>query len=283
MFHARPSGCARPAAALLFVALAAAPFADRAFAQSRLEADYSIKAARIPIGSITATVETADDQYAMSMSGRASGALRILSASEGTFNARGTLVNGKPLPSEFAAKTKSDDDTLDVKMTFQDGSVKELTASAPPPSNDRVPLTETHRQNVLDPLTALLVPGPDSGELLAAAACQRTLAVFDGRRRFDLKLVFKRMDKVKAEKGYAGPVAVCAVTFLPIAGHRASSPLLKFLTEGREMEIALAPIEGTRLLAPFQILVVSMVGNLAITATRFEMLPPVRASAAPSP
>ena len=39
------------------------------------------------------------------------------------------------------------------------------------------------------------------------------LPVFDGRRRYDLKLTFKRMDQVKADKGYAGPVAVCAVSF----------------------------------------------------------------------
>ena len=69
-------------------------------------------------------------------------------------------------------------------------------------------------------------------------------------QRYDLKLAFKRMDKVTAEKGYAGPVAVCSVSYEPIAGH-ASIPLVKYLSEGREMEMALAPIAGTRLLAPF--------------------------------
>jgi hypothetical protein len=57
-----------------------------------------------------------------------------------------------------------------------------------------------------------------------------------------LKLALKRMDKMTAEKGYAGPVVVCSVNYEPIAGHRANVPLVKYLSDGREMEIALAPI-----------------------------------------
>src|SRR5438105_14037772 len=45
---------------------------------------------------------------------------------------------------------------------------------------------------------------------------------------------FKRMDRVTAEKGYAGPVVVCSVSYEPIAGHRANIPLVKYLSEGRE-------------------------------------------------
>ena len=54
------------------------------------------------------------------------------------------------------------------------------------------------------------------------------------------------MDKVTAEKGYAGPVVVCSAGYEPIAGHRASTPLVKYVSEGREMEIALAPVANTR-------------------------------------
>ena len=75
-----------------------------------------------------------------------------------------------------------------------------------------------------------------------------------------------------AEKGYAGPVVVCSVRYEPIAGHRANIPLVKYLLEGREMEIALAPIAGTRLLAPFRLSVVSTLANLMIEAIRFEAI-----------
>jgi hypothetical protein len=72
---------------------------------------------------------------------------------------------------------------------------------------------------------------------------------------------------VAAEKGYAGPVVVC---YEPIAGHSASNTLVKYLSEGREMEIALAPVAGTRMLAPFRLSVVSMLGNIVIEAHQFD-------------
>jgi Protein of unknown function (DUF3108) len=106
---------------------------------------------------------------------------------------------------------------------------------------------------------------------LARDVCRHTLPIFDGQQRYDLKLAFKRMDKVTAEKGYAGPVVVCSVSYEPIAGHRPSTPLIKYLSEGREMEMALAPVAGTRLLAPFRMLVVSALANLVIEANQFEV------------
>jgi hypothetical protein len=133
-------------------------------------------------------------------------------------------------------------------------------------------VTAANRRSIVDPLTAMLFSSAAAGETLSQEVCRRTLPIFDGHQRYDLKLAFKRMDKVTAEKGYAGPVVVCSVSYEPIAGHRASIPLVKYLSEGREMEMALAPIAGTRLLAPFRLSVVSMLANLTIEANRFETI-----------
>jgi hypothetical protein len=45
---------------------------------------------------------------------------------------------------------------------------------------------------------------------------------------------------------------------------------MRAASEGREMEIALATVAGTLLLAPFRVSILSMVANLVIEATRFE-------------
>ena len=133
-----------------------------------------------------------------------------------------------------------------------------------------MPVTAANRRSIVDPLTAVLFSTAAAGETLSQEACRRTLPIFDGHQRYDLKLAFTRMDKVTAEKGYAGPVVVCSVSYEPIAGHHISTPLVKYLSDGREMEMALAPIAGTRLLAPFRLSVVSMLANLTIEANRFE-------------
>jgi Protein of unknown function (DUF3108) len=190
---------------------------------------------------------------------------------EASFSTRGTIQGGHPEPTTFTSKIVSNTETSDVTMVLDEGNVKELAAT-PPPGSDRVPVTNSNRQSIVDPLTALLFSAAAAGEGLSQEACRHTLPVFDGNHRYDLKLAFKRMDKVTAEKGYAGPVVVCSVGYEPIAGHRPSTPLVKYISEGREMEIALAPIAGTRLLAPFRLSVVSTLANLMIEATRFETI-----------
>jgi hypothetical protein len=173
------------------------------------------------------------------------------------------------VPTNFTSKIVSNAETSDVTMVLDEGSVKEL-AAAPLPSSGHVPVTEANRQGIVDPLTAMLFSAAAAGEGLSQEACRRTLPIFDGHQRYDLKLAFKRMDKVTAEKGYAGPVVVCSLYYEPIVGHSASNALVKYLSEGREMEMALAPVAGTRLLAPFRLSVASMLANLVIEASRFE-------------
>jgi hypothetical protein len=245
---------------------------DHAQAQGNLDASYTISFARIPVGEITATVVSGDSEYAISARARAGGVMKILWVDgEGSFTTRGTIKDGHPVPTNFTSKIVSNTETSDVTMALDEGSVKEL-AAASPPSQDRVPVTAANRRSIIDPLTAVLFSTAAAGETLSQEACRRTLPIFDGHQRYDLKLAFKRMDEVTAEKGYAGPVVVCSVSYEPIAGHRASIPLVKYLSEGREMEIALAPIAGTRLLAPFRLSVVSMLANLTIEANRFETI-----------
>lgn len=269
--HCKDFAMARTIGSALFaagVSLALALTARQTHAQAAFEAAYTIAVARIPIGSAAMTGSIGAEEYVISMSGRTSGLARVVASGEGSMSATGAVSAGKLLPFRYASKSTADDDTLAVTMTFKDGNVNELEASEPPPGEDRVVLTTEHRRQVLDPLSALLIPAGDGG--VSEAACRRVLPVFDGRRRYDLSLSFKRIEQEKASQGYAGPAAVCSVAFQPIAGHRRSSPLLTFLTDGRDVEMALAPIAGTRLLAPFRITATYMLGNVVMQATRFE-------------
>src|SRR6266498_4210861 len=251
------------------LALVIAALNDHAQAQGKLDASYTISFARIRVGDITATVVLGDSEYAISARSHAGGVMKLLVDGEGSFTTRGTIKHSHPVPTTFTSKIVSNGESSDVTMVLDEESAKELAAS-PPPGRERVPVTEANRQGIVDPLTAMLFSAAAASEGLLQEACQHTLPIFDGHQRYDLKLAFKRMDKVTAEKGYAGPVVVCSAGYEPIAGHRASTPLVKYLSEGREMEIALAPVADTRLLAPFRMSVVSMVANLVIEANRFE-------------
>jgi uncharacterized protein DUF3108 len=254
------------------LALITATAGDRAHAEGNLDASYTISFARIPVGEITATAVFGQTEYAISARARAGGVLKaLLVDGEASFSTDGTIKSDYPVPTTFTSKIVSNAESSDVTMVLEEGNVKEL-AVTPPASSDLVPVTKANRQGIVDPLTALLFSAAAAGEGLSQEACRRTLPIFDGHQRYDLKLAFKRMDKMTAEKGYAGPVVVCSVNYEPIAGHRANIPLIKYLSEGREIEIALAPIAGTRLLAPFRLSVVSTLANLVIEANRFETI-----------
>src|SRR5436190_15027005 len=243
-------------------ALITATAGDSAQGEGNLDASYTISFARIPVGEITATAIFGESEYAMSARARAGGALKaLLVDGEASFSTQGTIKDGHPVPTTFTSKVISNTGTSDVRMVLDEGNVKELAAT-PPPSSDRVPVTNSNRQRIVDPLTALLFSAATAGEGLPQEACRRTLPIFDGHQRYDLKLAFNRMDKVTAEKGYGGPVVVCSVSYEPISGHRANIPLVKYLSEGREIQIALAPITGTRLLAPFRLSIMSTLANL---------------------
>src|SRR5262247_36699 len=264
------------------LALITATAGDRAHGEGNLDASYTISFARIPVGEVTATAVFGQSEYAISARARAGGVMKVLSVDgEASFTTRGTIKDGHPVPTNFTSKIVSNNETSDVTMALEEGSVRDLVAT-PPPSQDRVPVTAANRRGIVDPLTAVLFSAATAGETLSQEACRRTLPIFDGHQRYDFKLAFKRMDKVTAQKGYAGPVVVCSVNYEPIAGHRANIPLIKYLSEGREMEIAFAPIAGTRLLAPFRLSVVSTLANLVIEANRFETIMAPAAESAPA-
>jgi hypothetical protein len=265
------SKMAGPRAALMLMctALAIVGSSDHCSAQSRLDAAYTITFARIRVGDITATAVFGDSEYTISAQAHAGGIMKVLVEGEGAFATGGAIKNGRPVAAHFTSKIVSNATTFDVKMVLDEGAVQELVVKPPAPASGIIPVSEANRRGIIDPLTAML-SSVRPGEGLSQEACQRTLPIFDGRERYDLKLAFKRTDNVAAEKGYAGPVVVCSVHYEPIAGHRASAPLVKYLSESREMEVALAPAVGIHLLVPFRLSAASRIANLVIEASRFE-------------
>jgi len=260
-------------AAVLILAAAAAP-GGPALAQGRFEARYSVTIGGIPVGQGAWIADIAEDQYTTAASGRVTGIARVLSDGEGFGAARGRVRSGRLLPTSYAVTVTADRRPDEVRMAFAGGGVKELQVEPPTPySADRVPLTDAHRRGVMDPLSAGLIFVGGTGDVLTPEACRRTVPIFDGRQRYDLTLSFKRMDRVKADKGYEGPVVVCMVVYEPLAGHRPDRPAVRQLAQSRDMDIWFAPIAGTRFLAPFRISLPTMIGTAILEADQFVSYP----------
>jgi hypothetical protein len=262
-------------AAVLGPALAAALAAltSPAAADGKLEAHYRVTLAGLPLGGGAWVIDVADDRYTMAASGQVSGVLKAFSSGEGTAAVRGTIQGTRMALSRYAMHIRTRNKVDEVRMTVAGGALKELAVEPPvEPNPDHPPVTEAHKRGFLDPISVGMIPAAGANGM-GPEACQRTLAVFDGRQRYDLVLAFKRMDRVKAERGYDGPALVCSVTYRPLGGHDPERQAIKWLRDNRDLEMWFAPIAGTRFLGMYRIVVPTLLGSAVLNATRFVSTP----------
>jgi hypothetical protein len=245
-------------------------FSSAASAQGRLDARYEATLAGIPVGKGTWTIDIADDQFFAAAAGGTSGLLKAFAGGSGTGAAQGRVVNGTLVSSNYTASTTTSKKSEAIHMVLVNGNIKEYAIEPEPPVDpDRLPVTDAHRRGVFDPMTGSMLRVPGTADPLGPEACRTGAAIFDGRMRYDLKLDFKRMETVRAEKGYQGPVVVCAVYFSPVAGYIPDRAVIKYLTAQRNIEIAFAPVAGTRVLVPFRMVIPTPLGLAMLEATQF--------------
>jgi hypothetical protein len=246
-------------------------------AQGRLEAQYEASLSGIPVGKGAWAIEIGDETFSASAQGGTAGLLKAFSGGTGSGASQGRVVNGALVANAYTATTTTQKKSETIRMVLANGSVKEFSIDPEPPVDpDRIVVTDAHRKNVLDPMTGSMLRVPGNGEVLSPEACRTGTGIFDGRLRYDLKLDFKRMETVKADRGYHGPAVVCAIYFTPVAGYIPDRPVIKYLAGERRMEIAFVPIAGTRILVPFRMTIPTPFGPAMLEATSFvtSAMPP---------
>jgi hypothetical protein len=252
----------------LLVALTVAGI-EQAHAQAKLDADYVVTLLGLPIAHISWTISIQENQFSGTANGETSGLMRAFSAGHGTATASGSITAVQPKPANFALTIVNNKGSDGEKIVFSGGRAKEYLDHPQTTSPSWIPLTEAHRVGVVDPMTALLVHVPGNGNLVVPEACQRKIAVFDGHMRYDLQLGFKRLDTVRANTGYQGPVVVCSVSFSPVAGYEPGRYTIKYVAAQHNIEVWLAPLAGTRLMVPFRAYTPTPMGPGVLQATRF--------------
>jgi hypothetical protein len=239
-------------------------------AQGRLDAQYEATLSGIAVGKGAWTIEIGDDTFSAAAQGGTAGLLKAFSGGTGSGASQGRVVNGALVANAYVATTMTQKKSETIRMVLANGGVKDFSIDPTPPVDpDRIVVTDAHRKNVLDPMTGSMLRVAGNGEVLTPDACRTGAGIFDGRLRYDLKLDFKRMEMVKAERGYHGPAVVCAVYFTPVAGYIPDRPVIKYLAGERRMEIAFVPIAGTRILVPFRMTIPTPFGPAMLEATSF--------------
>lgn len=238
-----------------------------------LRARYSVSLVGLDIGDAAATSLIDRARYRVDLSAKLTGLAAMISNLKLALASTGSFRKGSVAPQTYATTSASSRETRTVRMSLDAGTVRAVDIS--PPFDDkegRVPVTAANKRNILDPSSALIMAVPDGQPLVGPAACNRRIPVFDGYMRFDLTLSYVGTRQV-AVKGYTGPVSVCSVRYIPIAGHKVDSRSTRFMAENREIEAWLAPVERARVVVPFHVALKTLAGSAVIDAVEFSVEP----------
>ena len=248
--------------------VASAPLLASAAHADQVKARYAVTLLGIPLGSASLDGDVGPGGYKVAVNAKLSGLAAMVSSTRGAATAAGAYLKGAIIPSAYANTSANSKETRTVRIAMQGGAVKGVDISPPmEPVPDRVPLTEAHKRNIVDPLSALIMPVPGTDPVVGPAACNRTLPVYDGFTRFDVSLSYAGTRRVQT-KGYSGPVVVCNVRYTPIAGHR-NRKSVQFMSENKDIQVWLAPVGPARVVVPYRISVATMMGATVIEATEF--------------
>lgn len=240
-------------------------------AGTALEATYAISVAGVKIGAADVESRFTDTEYTAIIKGKTSGISRLVSDARAQLLGEGRISGHRLLPSSYDLETREGDFETLVRMKMRAGAVTDLLViprlSQHP---DRIPLEPEHRRNVVDPVAAFLIVADKPGIGDGRRICERTIKVFDGWQRYDVRLSFKQIRKVTGSgDAYDGRVVVCTARYVPVAGYRMSLKSTRYMVENKRLEVWYAPVKDRPLLVPYRILIGTAFGDLVVVATRF--------------
>lgn len=267
------------AGALLAAISASAPLSPHSSAQAaglpaKLAAIYQLRFAGITLGDFKVWSSIGKDGYSVQGDGKITFLTGLIFEVEGNSRSTGTVSGSRPVPDNFSFSFKTRKKKGYLAMTFSNGAVEKVASQPPLRTHPKaVPVTPKHVRGALDPMTALFLAAHASKPGDHASVCNRVLPVYDGKYRFDLKLIHKRTVRVvkKGKNGYAGPAVICQVKFIPVAGHRPHASNVAFMRNTDGIEVWLMPIPQGNMYVPYHISVPTPYGTAQATARSFNV------------
>ncbi len=223
------------------IALAAAMTALPAGAAT-VKSKIDVTFVGLPIGQMIATTKADGASYSYAGKVKSNALVRMVSGTTVSFSGSGAVAGNRAIPSKHSTIYKQRRETGEVHLAFANGSVTQ-TRSIPAVKykEGSVPVLPAHLQNVLDPASALVFPVEPAAIGDGKAVCNRTLPVFDGKTRVNLKLSHAGSTAAQA-KGFDGTVHTCAVRYEPVSGHRPAKENVKYWTANRDITVTMAQI-----------------------------------------
>ncbi|MDH3912686.1 MAG: DUF3108 domain-containing protein [Rhodospirillales bacterium] len=254
----RAAGCLAAAGAVLLLAGGA----PRAETPSALELEYKAYFGGMHALSFQARVGLGEADYRAQVRLGSDGLLAKLVDFSLDAEAAGVAGAGSLQPRRFNVSSQWRENTERlVEITYAEQGAASLRVEPPAEEDDRDEVPAALRRDTLDPISAVL---NHVRRLARSGSCKGEVAVFDGRRRYDVithdlgETVLEASDVAP----YGGPAVRCGVTFRPIAGFWRSARAKR--SDDAQVEVFLAPMTPSTPPVPVRIHAKSAFGALRI-------------------
>lgn len=201
--------------------------------------------------------------YTISGTARSAGIVAIFDSTHASARVSGIVKPDRLQARSFLVSYTSGKKKSRTEVTFRNGNV---TATSQEPrekshGKDWVALSRADLKAVLDPVSGLIVPA-------GTPVCPRTIPVFDGETRADIKLMPTGRQPFSTD-GFKGEAIACSVRFVPRAGYRKTNSSIEYLQDATSMEVWFARSPSAAFFAPVYARVPTKIGAVTVWATQF--------------
>jgi hypothetical protein len=191
---------------------------------------------------------------------------------QGVTSSHGLMTANGPVPQGYSFRYSTNDRHEAIELRFQQKMVQDILINPPQhPGSRNVPITAADLQNVVDPLSAIILLSQARLSRHGGDACNKRLPIFDGKIRYDLVLSPKGTRSISPTGRLHGTAYVCRVNYVPIAGHKPSKQGSDYATGNTGIEVWLVPLPEAGLLVPYYIHVPTPAGTASMVTARFDV------------
>lgn len=255
----------------------ATPAPQTASPPTDIAADFTIHVGGLLFitGRFSATVQ--DEAYRLAATMGTAGTTRVFYPADYKLTSEGHLAGARVKPRHYVSDSTSKHSARLVSLAYGTDGMPRLTAEPPYDSDDLTGVTPSLQRNTQDPMSAMLMPVAASQN-----PCARTIPVFDGKRRYDLKLAYEG-EKKMTPRGLQRSVTtiVCTIRYVAIAPVERRK-FTDMLRRNDDMKVWLAPFDGGRVYMPVRFQLRTPLGGAVMELTQVTERVATRGDATPT-
>jgi Protein of unknown function (DUF3108) len=228
---------------------------------THVAAKFEIAFAGVQVGWFTFDSRINGDAYALEGRGKVSALFGAFKWS-GRTQSSGLVGRGSPDPRRYIFDYKANSERGAVRMAFARHEVTQLELKPNKPrSRNVVPVLPEHLKDVFDPLSAIIA----MTRVRDGHPCQKQLAIFDGKQRFNL--VLHPAGRERVGNNGAPPGYICRVRYVPIAGYKPNQ-VTRFMAQSKGIRIIMRRVPGAGVVVPFEVRLPTLVGDAVMRSRK---------------